>query len=395
LIQRLKIRYADLEYEYAELGQKYGSEHPSVVKQHARLESMQTKIGREVDHIVEASIMKYQLAKAHEQTLQDRVEALKAEVKSLNEKSVQYGLLKRDAESNRRLSDLLINRLKEASMTADLTSGNHIRVVDPAEVPTKAINIRPRLTMGLAGFMGLILGVGLVAFIGYLDNTLKTPDEAEELLGLPVVGVIETFRTRRGSRAGAAPLIALASPYSRSTEAFKTLRANLLLSYADPPRKVYLVSSSHPGDGKTTVAANLALVMAQAERRVLLIDADLRNPSLHQVFATQQNTGLSELLLTEAYGDLAEDQTGLTMIPAGDIPPNPSELLGSQRMERFLTYAREHYDTIIIDSPPRVGGERCAGAESSGGWHSFRPPLRRHAVRSCPACDCAISGRER
>jgi capsular exopolysaccharide synthesis family protein len=153
-------------------------------------------------------------------------------------------------------------------------------------------------------------------------------------------------------------LITLAQPQGKVTEAFKTLRANLLLSYTDPPRKVFLVTSPHSRDGKTTIATNLAVVMAQTERRVLLVDADLRNPTVHKVFNIENGEGLRERLLTETY-DLTTSVSGrdlpcdgLSIITAGEEVPNPSELLESRRMERFLAYAREHYDVVIIDSPP-------------------------------------------
>lgn len=353
LIQNLKTRYVDIQRAFVLLSQKYGEEHPRVVQLQAQMSAVEDKINKEVDKIVQAFNTQYRVVQSRERALLDYVERLRQDVRDFNDKAVRYGILKREAESNRHLGDLLLNRLKEASMSSDLTSGTNIRIIDAAEVPTQPINVRPALTLGLAGILGLVVGVGLVAFMGYLDNTLKTPDEAEEFLGLPVLGAIERFRRRRGARRGGAEaLVTTASPRSQASEAFKTLRTNLLFSYTDPPRKVYLVTSPHPGDGKTTVAANLAVVMAQMERRVLLVDADLRHPTVHLVFEIDGQVGLSQLLLTEAYDNIAASDDNLSIIPAGEIPPNPSELLGSKRMQRFLAFAREHYDTVIIDSPP-------------------------------------------
>ena len=354
LIQNLKTRYVDLQRTYIHLGQKYGDEHPRVAQLQAQLTALQVKIDQEVEQIVQAFESQYQVAQARERALAEHIDSLQQEVRQLNTKAVQYGVLKRDAESNLRLSDLLLNRLKEASVSSDLTSGNNIRIIDPAEVPSRPINVRTTRTLGMAALLGLFVGVGLVAFIGYLDNTLKTPEEAEEFLGFPIVGVIEQFRARRGSKEDQDDgLVTRGAPHSRSTEAFKTLRANLLFSYTDLPRKVFLISSPHPHDGKTTVAANLAMVMAQTERRVLLVDADLRNPSLHRLFAVENRNGLSEQLLTETYTPTIEvGDDGLSMITAGVQPLNPSELLESKRMQRFLAFAREHYDIVIIDSPP-------------------------------------------
>ncbi len=356
LIQNLKTRYIDLHRTFVHLGQKYGDEHPRTLQIQAQLKELSTKIDLEIQRIVAAFNTKYQVVRARENALRSHIEGLKQDVRQLNDKSVQYGVLKREANSNRRLGDLLLNRLKETSVSADLTNGNHIRVIDVAEVPTNPINVRPMRTLGIAGILGLLAGVGLVGLMGYLDNTLKSPEEAEEFLGLPVAGIIERFRATGSGNDGA--LVTLDSPHTKVTEAFKTLRANLLLSYADQPRKVYLVTSPHSHDGKTTVAVNLAIVLAQTERRVLLIDADLRHPSIHKRFGIDNREGLRERALTETYNPtevVSHDsiaEGNLSIITSGKELPNPSELLESKRMERFLAHAREHYDVVIIDTPP-------------------------------------------
>lgn len=356
LVQNLKARYVDLQRSFVHLSQKYGDNHPRTSQLKAQLNDLEAKIDQEVKRIVQAFKIKYQVILAREQALRSEIGNLKREVRDLNDKSVKYGVLKREANSNQRLSDLLLNRLKEASVSADLTNGNNIRVIDPADVPSRPINVNPARTIGIAGLLGLLGGLGLVALMGYLDNTLKTPEEAEEFLDLPVLGMIEQYRQKRGeSHEG---LITLAPSQAKVTEAFKTLRANLLLSYTDPPRKVFLITSPHAHDGKTTIATNLAVVIAQTERRVLLVDADLRNPSVHKMLNMENHGGLRERLLTETYDltDGAPDHglslDGLSVITAGEEVPNPSELLESKRMERFLAYARQHYDTVIIDSPP-------------------------------------------
>ncbi len=285
LIQSLKSVHADLLRTRTQLGQKYGEEHPRVLQVNAQSRALATEIHTEVKKVIQAVQTKYQAVKAREDVIVERLQTLQNEVKWLNTDAVQYGVLKREAESNRRLADVLLQRLKEASMSSDLTSGNNIRIIDAAEVPIRPINIRPKLTLGLGAMLGLLAGVCLASLMGYLDNTLETPEEAEEALGLPVVGMIERFPLRRHVKGTATvPLIALVSPRSAVTEAFKTLRANLLLSSTDSPRQVFLVTSPYPHEGKTTVAANLAMVMAQMERRVLLLDADLRHSSIHKAF---------------------------------------------------------------------------------------------------------------
>ena len=357
LIQSLKIQYANQVQKMNELELALREQHPRVLELKAQVEGLEAQIDSEVQSIVDSIRTQYVVVKAREQTLQDRVDALEGEVAKLSKTSVQYGILKREAESNQRLSDLLLNRLKEASVSSDLSGGDKIRVIDQAEVPEKSINSNPKLIIGLAGMVGLVVGVSFVAFIGFLDNSLKTPDEIEDFIGLTVMGVIERFREKQGMlrRSPTHALVTFNAPHSRAAEAFKKLRANLHFSYADPPRKVFLVTSSHPNEGKTTIAANLAVVLSQLEQRVLLIDADFRHPSMHQLFELDgKKHGLSELLLHETYDGLLGEphEAGPTVVVAGELPPNPSELLASKRLQQFLDYARAHYDAIIIDSPP-------------------------------------------
>lgn len=354
LIQSLKSTYVDLQKTHAQLAKKYGPKHPRIVRVQSQIATLKGKIDAEVQKIVQATKAKYEVARAREDTLLANVEKLKREAQDLNKKAIRYGVLKREADSNRRLYDLLLTRLKETSLNTELKSGDNIRIIDPAEVPQQPINIRPARSLSTGSAIGLILGVGLVLFVNYLDNTLKSPEEAEDYLGLPLLGAIARFKNLRGGQSDVhADLVTVRQPRSQTAEAFKTLRANLLMSYTDTPRKVFLVTSPHPKDGKTTIAANLAVVLGQMEQRVLLVDADLRNPALHECFGLGERAGLSDLLLTETYGDAPDTVDGnLTVVPAGTHPPNPSELLGSNRMRRFIEFARQHYDAVLVDSPP-------------------------------------------
>ncbi len=302
-IQELKRHLAALQRDWNRLAKKYGSGHPQVTQLRGDIAAQETQIQEEVQKILASTRTQLGVLQAREAALSEQLERLEQEAHALNEKAIHYETLKREAQSDQRLSDLLLTRLKETSLSPSASSGDRFRIVDVADIPTAAINIRPSKTLTRAGLIGLVLGLGLAFGLGYLDNTLKDPEEAEQYLGFPVIGLIsrsvpkrQLLKSEPGQETG---LVALDDPRSPTAEAYKMLRTNLLFSYTDPPRKVFLITSSHPNEGKTTIAGNLAVVMAQMERRVLLVEADLRNPSLWRTFDVEGRPGLSELLLTE------------------------------------------------------------------------------------------------
>ena len=233
---------------------------------------------------------------------------------------------------------------------------SNIRIIDAAEVPTHAVSALLTSRFSFGSLLGLALGLGLALLLESFDSSIKTPEEAQNLLQLPILCVVGQLKggDKTGEQQGVG-LVSLQRPQSQAAEAFKTLCTNLLLGYGETPRSVFLVSSPNPRDGKTTVAANLAISMAQIGRRVLLVDADLRYPSLHQLFDVEAETGLSTLLLQSDLQNIAVAELlngALHFIPAGPMPPNPLELIGSERMQRFIELARQHYDIVVIDTPP-------------------------------------------
>ncbi|ETX07277.1 MAG: hypothetical protein ETSY2_12115 [Candidatus Entotheonella gemina] len=354
VMPELKRRYDELERELNQLTQNYGPEHPQVRKLRIDLEAQERKIDDERQRLIDVAKSRYEVVQDREAALLARHDELKREVQELNEKAIRYGRLKRKMESNQRLAKVLIDRLGETNLNMKMMGGTKFELVDPAEVPTVAINYRPVHTMTITGAVGLILALGVAAGLGFLDNRLDTPDDTA-YLGFPVIGTITQHKASGGSKSkgGSEPVLMLEAPSSPTAEAYRMLRTNVLFSYADPPRKVFLVTSSHPNEGKTTVSANLAYAMSQMDRRILLLEADLRNPSIHKFFDLDGQMGLSELLLREDYdGCIHPYQGNLSIVPTGERPPNPSELLGSKRMEKFLAYAREHFDAIVIDTPP-------------------------------------------
>lgn len=355
LIHSLKESYADLQRTAAELETRWGPQHPGMIQHQSRLEVMRRKLRAEILKVVQGIKTDYEVAKARVAALQQAFEQQKQEAQKLSKKAIHFDVLKRETESNQQLYNVLLSNMKKSGISTGLKR-NNIRVIDPAEVPGGPIKPRPVTNLMRAALVGLILAIGLALFLESLDNTLKTAEEAEKLLQTPIIGAVGRF-TASGSAAqrNDTALVIVQQPFSHAAEAFKTVRANLLMSYAEPAPKVFLLTSPHPKDGKTTVAANLAIAMAQLERRVLLVDADLRNPSLHLLFGQDNTIGLSQLLFQEQYEDIAVHKVvedTLSLLPAGTCPPNPSEMLGSARMRRFIEVSRECYDAIILDTPP-------------------------------------------
>ncbi|ETW92735.1 MAG: hypothetical protein ETSY1_42365, partial [Candidatus Entotheonella factor] len=353
-LPKFQGRYRELQRDLNQLAQKYGPEHPQVRKLRIDLEAQERKIDDERQRLIDVAKTRYEVVQDREAALLARHDELKREVQDLNEKAIRYGRLKRKVESNQRLAKVLIDRLGETNLNMKMMGGTKFELVDPAEVPTVAINYRPVHTMSITGAVGLIIALGVAAGLGFLDNRLDTPDDMA-YLGFPVIGTITQHKASRDnkSQGGVEPVLMLEAPSSPTAEAYRMLRTNVLFSYADPPRKVFLVTSAHPNEGKTTVSVNLAFAMSQMDRRVLLLEADLRNPSIHKFFDLDGRMGLSELLLREDYdGYITPYEGNLSVVPTGERPPNPSELLGSKRMEQFLAYAREHFDAIVIDTPP-------------------------------------------
>ncbi|MDH3599145.1 MAG: polysaccharide biosynthesis tyrosine autokinase, partial [Candidatus Tectomicrobia bacterium] len=355
LIQLLKEKYATLRDQAAELEERWGPRHPAMIEIRAKMQALANELRSEMHKAVRGLATDYEVAKAQMNAIEEAFERKKKKAQQFNSIAIQYGVLKREVDTNRQLYNALLTNMKETSISSELKR-NTIRIADAAEAPRGPIQPRPMSNIIRATLIGLILGVGFALLLESLDTTIYTPEEAEQLLHLPALGVIGRFKISEPHRAGrSASLVTVKHPQSQPAEAFKTLRANLLMSDSETPCKVILVTSPLPQDGKTTVAANLAVVMAQMDRRVLLIDADLRHPTLHRVFATDNHFGLSTMLLGEQHERVLEPRVGeatLHLIPAGACPSSPSELLGSDRMRRFIEMARQRYDTVILDTPP-------------------------------------------
>jgi capsular exopolysaccharide synthesis family protein len=349
-IQQLKGQAADLQRQRASLAEKYGEKHPDMIRLQSQIQDTDVKIQGEIAKVVQSIRTEYETAQAQENSLVGALEQQKTEAMALSRKGIDYGVLQRDANTNRQMFDALLQRAKETGVSAELKSTN-IRVVDAAIVPSSPVSPRKLLNLILAIFGGGIFAVGLAFFFEYLDNRVKSPEEIKRYLGLPFLGLVPVLE---GKDSAEDALLHTDVP-AAFAEAFRGIRTNVLFSSAEEGGRSVVVTSTGPGEGKTLIATNLAVALAQAGQRVLLMDADMRKPRVHEVFREPQTPGLSNVLVGNAKASetVRPGPVGnLWLLLAGVAPPNPAELLASHRFKEFLATLEEHFDWVIIDSPP-------------------------------------------
>jgi len=355
-IQDLKNKQASLIQEHAELSSKYGPKHPQMIRLQSELGTVQDQINNEVDKIVNSIRIQYQVARAKEADLKSAFEDQKEEALDLSRKSVQYNILKREADTNRQMYEQMMKRLRETSISEEIDSTN-IRIVDYAEEPRAPIRPKKRTNVLLAALIGLSLGIGLAFFFEYLDTSIKTPEEIEKNLNLPFLGTVPAIKIPGASRKTIDELIVLDHPHSTPAESFRLIRTGILLSTAERPPKSILVTSAAPFEGKTLNSVNLALTMAQSGSRTILIDSDMRKPRIHAIFNVENDHGLTDLLTSDMNPESIIQPTSdpnLFILPAGKTPPNPAELLSSEKMRKIIHTLSDRFERIILDSPPLI-----------------------------------------
>src|SRR6266403_1246379 len=381
VIQDLTERLAELKREHAKLSTTFNADYPRVKEIQSQIDEIAAAIQGQRKDAAGQITSDYFAAVGRENLVRD---ALHQEQKQLNQvaaRAVQYNILKREVDTNKQLYEGLLQRLKEASVSASLKASN-IRIVDSAEPPAKPLKPNIPLNLSVAAILGLGLGICAAFFQERLDDTLKGTDDVERVLGLAAVGLIPAVSQLNGNHHGMHKLLENSKALSHKEngngrrpaaawhridaegrqhtpliEAFRSLRTSILLSTADRPPSTLLVSSTQPGEGKTTIASNLAIALAQVGQRVLLVDADLRSPSLHRLFGAQENLGLVSCLAGHQDWRTVvrpSGSPGLDILFCGPIPPNPSELLSSRSMGALIRSAREQYEFIILDSAPML-----------------------------------------
>jgi polysaccharide biosynthesis transport protein len=368
LLENLRAKQAELKIQAADLNTQFGPSYPKLVQLNNQLREIDLQIQAEMKKITAKVRGQYMAALQRENMLHDALEKQKQEANKLNESAIEYSLLKRDVETSRQLYEGLLQRLKEAGVSAGLKS-NNFRIVDGARVPTAPVEPNIPRNLGFAFVLGLTSGIGLAFFLEGLDNTVRTTEQAQIISGLPPLGMIPlgSKTPREGTHAKrlaiassneAVELITQVRPQSQMAESYRALRTSLLLSSLGAPPKVIMVTSALPQEGKSTTSINCAVVLAQKGVRVLLIDADLRRPSIHKTLGMGPRSGLSNVLTGSATLEQAITRTpvlpNLHILPAGTPPPNPAELLASSNMRDVLLELREQYDHIVLDTPPAL-----------------------------------------
>lgn len=355
-IQELKSTRAQLESEYQKkLAAGYLAQHPDMVQLREQMTGLDRQIeteARTIQNTLSAGLKNdYEVALAQENQLRGQVERLKGQVLDVRGRSIDYDILKREVDTSRQLYDILLQGFREIGVASNLGATN-ISIIDPARPPNYASKPRPLRTMLTAIILGLALGIGLAFLFESFDESIRSPEDVENKLGLPLLGTIPKLDK------GTTPVVALLDPRSNFSEAYYSVRTALQFSTNEGVPSSLVVTSARPSEGKSTTSTAIAQHLARLGLRVLLVDSDLRNPSLHKVMSAENTHGFSNYLTGGmSLIQLAQETSipGLAFIPCGPMPPNPAELLGAAKLAAMLREARAHYDVVLIDAPPVMG----------------------------------------
>jgi capsular exopolysaccharide synthesis family protein len=374
-VVELQKELGSLETQVAELSVKYGPANPKVAEVQQKIAAIKSQIEDSSRSLEVKLKTEYERALRDENMLKSALTEAKQDATKANQAAIQYNILKQDVDTNKALYQDFLNKTNQANAQR-AEQQNNFRIIEPAQVPLAAVGPRRALTIAIALLLSGAFGLGMAFFLDYLDNTIKTVDDVSRYAQLPALSVIPSALTARrtvgtvgrralGGRRGASrqtslePLSAIASFDNSSSvaEAYRVLRTSVLLSTAGHAPKTILVTSGQPGEGKTTTVVNTAVSLAQTGASVLIVDCDMRRPTTHKLVGANHHQGLSTYLSREVELDDVIQRLpipNLSIIPCGPIPPNPAELIISDKMRELLRELTLRYDHVLIDSPPLI-----------------------------------------
>jgi len=376
LIQNLKAQDDQVEGQYASMSEQFKPDYPPLKELKAKVDASRARLQAEIQHVVEGIQSNYQTAVARENELRKQVELEKTNALALNDASLQDAVLAREVDASRQLYKSVLERMKEIGVAGEVPTSN-VSIIDRASTPMRPSSPRTLVDLLLAGVVSLFCGLGLAFLLDHLDDGLHNPEEAEMYLGLPSLGSVPDFVLLAGEEDGAVETLPVGtapaltdlgggvgkeiarihdSRFSVAGESYRAIRTAILLSRAAEPPRTILVASGAKSEGKTVTAVNTAMAFAQMGGRVLLVDGDLRRPRCHEVLGVHNLLGLTEVLVGQKQAaDMIRPigaGSSLSFLSAGSVPPNPTELLGSERMRDVLAELCAQYDIVLIDSPP-------------------------------------------
>lgn len=349
-IQILRQQRAEAVSERQTLLQRFQEDYPAVQQAAARIAELDAQLAAEARDVRQSLQGQFASAAAAERSIEAEIAQLRVRSTDLSQRSIRYNILQRELDTNRVLYDGLLQRYREIGIAGGVGT-NNVSVIDRAETPVDPVAPKPLINLALAGLLGLLLGAAVVFLLELLDESLKTPADVETKLGLTLLGSVPLLATPEALAQAAK------DPRSGFSEAYHSIRSALQFARASGTPKTLLVTSSQPGEGKSTTSVAVARAFARMGKSVLLIDGDLRNPSLHKLFGVPNRTGLSSVL---DGGDLTEavqrtEESHLALMSSGPRPVSPADLLSSPALANLLDLVSESFDLILIDGPPVMG----------------------------------------
>jgi len=374
----LQKKGGDLSVQLAQLNVKYGPDNPRVAEVKQELAEIEAQVAGSRTHLEGKLKADYERAVRDERSIKAALEEAKSEAVQQNTANIQFNILKQEVETAKQLYTDFLQKTNQAQVQL-AEQHNNMRIIEPSQVPGAPVGPNRLRTIGMSWFLSLVAGIGLAFLLEQLDNTIKTVEDVNRYAGLPALGVIPAISSRMprrllGNRKQSRPVLAPAESAdkmvgygaevqlvaldnrSSAAEAYRGLRTSVLLSSAGGPPRSVMCTSGQPGEGKTTTVINTAISLAQLGSSVLIIDADLRKPGTHKVFGVRHDTGLSTYLSGEhvPLDDVIHKLPvqNLHLIPCGPIPPNPAELVSSEKMKEMIQTLSRRFDHILVDSPP-------------------------------------------